>query len=196
MSDRHRRKRRKAKKRRRKSRPWHPEAVPQRRTSVRKIGEILRLIHEKGLSQHETARAVRVGQPTVHDYLTRFRASGLTWPLPEKITDTELAARLFPPPAAAGPPRPKPDFEHIGAELKRKHVTLDLLWREYREAHPDGYSYSRYCHLFEAWKQGQDIVMRQEHQAGRSHDFIDPLFIVDRRPTDVEYRSVLRCPRG
>ena len=133
---------------------------------MRKIRETLRLSFDHELSQHEIARAIQAGQPTVHDYLTRFRASGLSWPLPDSLTDRDLEQKLFPPPAQKATPRPQPDFARIEAELKRDHVTLDLLWREYREAHPEGYSYSRYCFLYERWKASQGVVMRQEHKAG------------------------------
>ena len=50
--------------------------------------------------------------------------------------------------------------------IKRKHLTLQLLWHEYREVHPDGYSYSLFCELYRQWKTGQDLVMLQEHKAG------------------------------
>ena len=35
--------------------------------------------------------------------------------------------------------RPAPDMERIGAELRKKGVTLQLLWLEYKREHPDGY---------------------------------------------------------
>ena len=47
----------------------------------------------------------------------------------------------------AGPPgqrRAEPDFAAIHEQLQtHKHVTLQLLWEEHIEAHPDGYRYSR-----------------------------------------------------
>ena len=133
---------------------------------MRKIQEILRLTFECQLSQHEVARALQIGQPTVSDYLTRFRTSGLTWPLPESLSETALEAKLFPPVIATAAKRPLPDFAEIEKELKRDHVTLDLLWREYCEQQPNPYSYSRFCHHYEQWKVSQGVVMRQVHKAG------------------------------
>jgi transposase len=136
---------------------------------MRKINEVLRLHFQQQLGQRQIARAVNTGQSTVHDYLARFAASGLAWPPDPPLTDAELEARLYPattPPSAGQ--RAQPDFARVQDELKRgKHTTLDLLWREYRECHPDNhYSYSRFCHLYDAWKLGQSPIMRQDHKAG------------------------------
>ena len=47
-----------------------------------------------------------------------------------------------------------------------KHLTLQLLWQEYREQRPTGYGYSRYCGLYRSWLKRQDVVLRHEHRAG------------------------------
>lgn len=136
---------------------------------MRKIREILRLHFENHLGQHAIAASIHASQSTVSDYLARFTVTGLGWPLPETITDEELQARLFPPSIPTSKPdqRPLPDFVHIDTELRRhKHVTLQLLWEEYRAAQPQGYSYSRFCRLFEGWSRHQHPVMRQIHRAG------------------------------
>src|SRR4029077_15953548 len=63
--------------------------------------------------------------------------------------------------------KPAPDFGHLHEELQRhSHLTLQLAWEEYRQAHPDGYGYSRFCELYRQWRQRLDVVLRQEHQAG------------------------------
>jgi transposase len=63
--------------------------------------------------------------------------------------------------------RSMPDLAAIHQQLKaNKHVTLQLLWEEYREDHPGGYSYSRFCELYETWRHQQNVTLRQEHRAG------------------------------
>jgi len=42
----------------------------------------------------------------------------------------------------------EPDWAGVHRELKRKHVTLVILWDEYIAANPGGYSYSRFCELY------------------------------------------------
>ena len=71
--------------------------VPGKRLSMRKIREVLRLYYDLKLGQRQIARSVRISQSTVHDYLTRFTASGLNWPLPAALAEAELEERLFHP---------------------------------------------------------------------------------------------------
>jgi transposase len=59
-----------------------------------------------------------------------------------------------------------PDFSEVQRELRRKGVTLQLLWMEYKERFPAGYQYSQYCEHYRRWRRCVDVVMRQEHKAG------------------------------
>jgi transposase len=103
----------------------------------------------------------------VHDYLGRLAAAGLSWPLPEYLSDTELERRLFPgPPSAGSAGRPEPNWAYVDAELRRKGVTRALLWQEYRADYPEGYGYSWFCQHFDAWKGRVSATMRQRHGAG------------------------------
>ena len=136
---------------------------------MRKIKEVLRLHYELGLGQRQIARCCSIGQSTVHDYLKRAEAAGIRWPLPSEWDDRQLEERLCdgrlarPP----GPSRAEPDFAAIHEQLQtHKHVTLQLLWEEYIEQHPDGYRYSRFCQLYQRWRRKLDVVLRQQHRAG------------------------------
>lgn len=141
--------------------------MPAERLSMRKIREVLRLRHACGASDRAIARSVGVGRTTVAEYLRRAGVIGITWPIPLEIDDAELERRLF---APAGFNRPSarimPDWAHIHAELRRRGVTLQLLWEEYRAEQPDGYGYSRFCDLYVAWRRGVSATMRQTHVAG------------------------------
>jgi len=140
--------------------------VPAKRLSMRKIREVLRLGAE-GLSDRTIAESVRLPRTTVRRYRRRAREAGVSWPLPKGMLESELEARLFPPaPPVGRHERPEPDWPHIHRELRRPGVTLQLLWLEYKEAHPQGYQYSRFCGLFREWKGKLDPVLRQEHRAG------------------------------
>jgi len=136
---------------------------------MRKIREILRLHYEQKLGQRQIARAANVSQSTVHEYVVRARAANLPWPPPEDWDERQLAAALFPAAQreakAAG--RPLPDFGYVRAQLEQhRDLTKELLWEEYREQHPDGFCYSRFCKLYRRWKKQQDVVLRQEHRPG------------------------------
>jgi transposase len=140
--------------------------VPRPRSDMRKIREVLRLTFGEGLSRRRVAAASGVPVMTVSGYVRRATAAGLGWPLPEGLDDVALEAALFPPTAPSSVARAQPDFAYAHAELKKKAVTLMLLWVEYREEHPDGYGYSQFCEGYRAWRRKVDVVMRQSHKAG------------------------------
>lgn len=136
---------------------------------MRKIKEILRLHFEQKLGQRQIARSVHTSQSTVHDYLARMKAAGLTWPLGGEWSEEQIEQALFPSGAAPARPskRPHPDFLHVREQLeKHRDLTLELIWEEHREQHPDAYSYSRFCKIYRTWKKNRDVVLRQDHRPG------------------------------
>lgn len=136
-----------------------------KRLSVRKIKEVLRL-KAIGLSNRKIARACSIGRSTVADYLIRASASGLSWPLADNTGDESLERLLFPSPPHSSTDRPLPDWPKTHEELKRKGVTLALLWEEYKVQHPEGYQYSHFCDLYREWRGKLNLWMRQVHKAG------------------------------
>ena len=147
--------------------------MPNRRLSMRKIRQILRLKHEAGLSNRQIAASCALPRSSVANYLQRAHDAGLSWPLPEVLDEDALFARLFADTEATRrPSRPLPAWETVHKELRRKGVTLQLLWEEYRQDHPDGYGYTQFCDYYRDWKQGLHVVMRQRHPAGQ-RTFVD-----------------------
>jgi transposase len=137
------------------------------RLSMRKIQEILRLCWHNGLSARQAAKSCGVGRTTIREYLDRAEKAGLSWPLPEDLDETALERLLFPsvmPPDAQR--RNMPPFDYLHTELKRKRVTLQLLWHEYRESNPEGYQYSQFCLRYRHWAKTLDISLRQDYKAG------------------------------
>lgn len=147
--------------------------MSQKRLSMRKIEEILRLKWEQHRSHQEIARSCAVSSSTVSDYLNRAQAAGLSWPLPADLSASQLEQLLFPAPRLpSGRSIPQPDWAQVHTELKRKGVTLSLLWVEYRQDHPDGYGYSQFCQNYRTWAKRLKPSMRQTHRAGEKL-FID-----------------------
>jgi transposase len=139
---------------------------------MRQVRDVLRL-RTAGVAINEIARRVGVAPSTVRLTLKRLAAAGLRWPLPAEITDATLEARLF---TAVGKKqghrrRAEPDWAAVHRELKRKHVTLSILWDEYIARHPDGYRYARFCELYHGWASRISVTMRQTHAGG------DKLFV-------------------
>lgn len=141
---------------------------------MRKIKEVLRLRYELGLGQRQIARSCSISRAAVGEYLQRAESAGLNWPLPEGCGDEQLEKQLFHRSALEPPVRRAPlDPAHLHEQLQRhKHVTLQLLWEEYRQTNPDGYQYSFFCELYRQWKRKQDVVLRQDHKAGEKM-FVD-----------------------
>src|ERR1700759_1299547 len=106
--------------------------MPAERAPMRKIREAPKLKHALGLSERLIAVSVGVSRSTVAEYLRRASVVGITWPVPEGMDDAELERRLFTPPSfEEQPARAQPDWNHVHKELKRRGVTLLLLWEEY-----------------------------------------------------------------
>ena len=135
---------------------------------MRKIREVLRL-HSLGLSQRQIAASCAVGQATVSEYLKAAQAAGLKWPDIADWGEDRLMEAAAPLQEKTGARRQTPELDYaaIRHELQtHKHVTLQLLWEEYREKIPDGYRYSRFCELYRGWLRAQEVALRQEHRAG------------------------------
>jgi transposase len=135
---------------------------------MRKTKEILRLHHEARRSGREIARILGVSPATVQECLRRARIAGVDWTAALDLNDTALEERLYPPPPAAPTrdDRPLPDFAELHAQLKRKGVTLALLWEEYKAVTPEGLQYSQFCERYRRYSARVDLVMRQPHRAG------------------------------
>jgi transposase len=135
---------------------------------MKDIRSILRLTHESGLSVREVSERLGLSKSTVSTYLLRAREAGLDgWPMPEGCgDDAALERRLFR--QMGRPPRDttEPDWQLISREMKRKSVTLLLLWQEYREAHPDGFGYTWFCDKFGAHEKRANPAYRHRHSAG------------------------------
>ena len=169
---------------------------------MRTIKEVLRQRFALGLRQEQIARSCSIAQATVHRYLERAAAAGLTWPLPEDCDDTQLNAILFPvrPDWPTHQTRPEMDFEAIRRPLQtHPHMTLQLAWEEYRQTQPDGYSYSRFCELYQHWSRHQNVVLRQDHLAGEKM-FVDwagdTVAIYDRKIGETSPASIFIATLG
>ncbi len=142
--------------------------MPAERVPMRDVREIIRLKFSARVATREVARRLGMAPSTVRETLKRLASAGFSWPLPEGVSDTDLEAALY---AFRGSKRGhrlhgEPDWRTVHRELKRKHVTLQIVWDEYIAAHPGGYSYSRFCELFRGFEKTLSPTMRQSHAAG------------------------------
>ena len=164
---------------------------------MRKIREVLRL-SAAGRSQRLIAQSVGIGQSTVGDYLNRARLAGVGWPT--TLDDAALEQALYPPrPPVPSASRPVPDWPTVHHELKRKGVTLFLLWEEYKAERPHGFHYSWFCQHYRRFAGRVDLVMRQSHRAGEN-TFVDyagqTVPVVDRQTGEIRTAEVFVAVLG
>lgn len=120
----------------------------QRRIALPRILDVLRLDAESHLSERAIAHSLSLSPSTVGNILSRAKNVGISWPVPSHLDERKLETMLFPKAAGRPKKRTEPDLNHLFQESKRKGVTLQLLWLEYKNEHPEGYQYSQFCERF------------------------------------------------
>ncbi len=144
-----------------------PRRKQAKRTTVKDLRSILRLTYEQGLSVRAISERLEISKTSVATYLLRAREAGLSWPLPP-IYEGEVALQRALFRRVGRPPQDlsEPDWPRVAQELKRKGVTLTLLWQEYRTSHPDGYGYTWFCDKFAVHQLRANPTFRHSHTAG------------------------------
>jgi transposase len=146
--------------------------MPAKRSAMRKIKEVLRLKYEAKLSHEKIAAATGMSKGAVTNTVQRAVQKGFGWPLPTDLDESRLEALLYAQ-AATREHYAQPDYAVIHQELKRKGVTLQLLWEEYEKAHGEqAYRYSQFCVHYHDYRGTLARSMRQVHRAGEKV-FID-----------------------
>ncbi len=173
------------------------------RLSTMKIKDVLRLKFDVGLSHRQIGISLGISHSTVAGYLRRAARAGLGWPVPEAWSETDLEQALFVQPhrvAGHAPARVPPDWPDIHQQLKRKWVTLLLLWQEYKERHgAAGYQYSQFSHHYRQWLGTLEVTMRQTHRAGEKL-FVDyagqPGEVIDRHTGELRPAQIFVAVLG
>ena len=132
------------------------------RIPMRSARTILRMNFVDQRKIRNIADITGIPYSTVYDNITIAKANGLTWPQIEAMSDEALEQTL----SSSNTQRPTPDWAYVEKELKRAGVTLQRLWQEHKEAHPDSYQYSRFCELYMAWAKKNDVYTPIPHKAG------------------------------
>uniref|UniRef100_UPI003BEF16F2 IS21 family transposase n=1 Tax=Burkholderia arboris TaxID=488730 RepID=UPI003BEF16F2 len=170
--------------------------MPAHRTTMRRIKEVLRLKWTCNLSHRQVSGALGVGLGTITQYLQLAASAGLDWATVEPLSESDLERLLIK--RGAGRTmvvgdRVEPDCAWIHAELRRKGVTLQLLWEEYVGAHPDQrtYRYTQFCQRYKDWAQTLKRSMRQQHLAGEKlfADFAGPTVPILDRAGGVAFKA-------
>jgi len=141
--------------------------MPAENISMRKIKEILRLRYQLSLSFQQIADSLNISIATVSNYIKRAQEANINWPLPAAMDEIELQRLMINQSVSSQPRFREPDFPYIHNELKRKGVTLQLLWEEYESFAPaTAYKRTQFCELYRRWRGHLRVSLRQVHRAG------------------------------
>jgi transposase len=141
--------------------------MAQRRISMKKIRDIIKLKTETDLSNRQIAKALSVSRPAVSEYWEQFQASGIDYKRLKGLPDSKLLELLKKEKKAKSRLTTLISyFPYFVNELTRVGVTLQLLWEEYKQKHPTGYKYSQFCYHFQVWKKHSEVRMHIVHKAG------------------------------
>jgi len=168
--------------------------------SMRKIREILRLGLKCHRSNREIARSLKISHVTVGRYLSQAKEAGLAYTAIEKVNDIALRL-LFKPNDITQNKKtyPQPDWAYIHLELKKRSVTLQLLWQEYKSVHPDGYQSTQFCELYRRWEKRLNPSLYRVHKAGEKA-FVDyaghTIPIVNRHTGDAKHAEIFVAVLG
>ena len=133
-----------------------------RRITMEKAKEILRMSLTMGLSQREVAAGTGCSLGMVNAVLARVKEAGVVDPL--SLDTKELGSIIYPP--AEGGQKAEPDFGYIDREIKKKGVTLFLLWEEYKLSNPSGCMYTQFCTKYREYRKKNSVYMRKVYKAG------------------------------
>lgn len=135
---------------------------------MRKLKQLVRLHIEARLSMRKIALSLSLSVGVVSKYVKRLQSLGITDDVLLSMDEDALATALLAnkPPVKRGSDIGTVDFAKVHKEMKRKGVTMQLLWEEYAKDNPLAISYSRFCCHYRQWKAKQPRSMRQTHKAG------------------------------
>jgi len=135
---------------------------------MRHLRKLLALTYESKLGVRDVSRLTGVSKTTISEYLVRFRRTGMSSEESLRLTDTELL-ELF----ESEKQEESEQYTELSAlfpeyakRLKKRGMTKQFLWEEYRKKHPDGYRYSQFCHHFGIFLESGEVTMRQPHEPG------------------------------
>lgn len=159
-----------------------------------KVKQIIRL-RANGVALQTIAKAVGVSRNTVKKYLKLIEIKGYSHEALMDKEDGQLEALLADPDEASEARYEALEgmFPYLGKELPRTGVTRWILWGEYKEKHPDGYSYAHFCRYLKQWMASKGATMHFEHEPG-DRMYIDfagkKLYITDPQTGEVTEAEV------
>lgn len=128
------------------------------------IKTLLTMKHNN-IPDQQVSDALKMAKGSVNAFYNRFKASGLNWPLPADISDSQLRDIIYPQKTSV-PTREQPDWAKLGNELTRPGMTLQLLWEEYSAENSTGLGRTAFYDGFKSHRKDSEISMTIIHKGG------------------------------
>ena len=123
------------------------------RINIMELRQLIRLKKE-GISNRKVAELLQLSRNTVNEYVRIFEAHNLNYDELNDLDDATLSS-LFPCSSEIEHHRYKvlsSYFQYFDSELKKPGCTLETLWTNYLEKHPDGYKHSQFNYHYNVWR--------------------------------------------
>ena len=149
--------------------------MPQPQMDIRMIKDILRLKYQGGQSHQRIAQSLSISKGVVAKYLGLAGAAGLDWTSVAELDESALERRLLGRDLAETRVV-EADFARVHIELRRKGVTLMLLWQEYRAAYEGQrtWAYTQFCEHYKRFANSLKRSMRQHRVRWCNHHWQKP----------------------
>lgn len=128
---------------------------------------------QSGVSKRSIAEQLSISRNTVKKYIFYVKRTGLSYEEILSLDDNTINELL-----TDEPKKKKVKFDELvdmfpsfEKELRRVGVNRWVLWEEYKQKHPGGYSYTQFCYHYQQWSRNSEVTMHFEHKAG------DKLFV-------------------
>lgn len=164
-----------------------------------KLRRILQL-KEQGLSNRGISSMLQLSRQTVDDYVNRLKQAGMSFKELVKLDDQLLQVLAFQQRASVVLNDKYTDLQNrlpgFVEDLKNRKTTRVILWEEYREQVPEGYSRSQFYEYLSRYLESRKAVMHFEHSPGELMEFDfagDPLNYVDLHTGEIVKCAVLVC---
>lgn len=129
--------------------------------------EMARLhFYDSAGSDRAIADTVNVSPSTVGDFRKRLRGTALDWAALQPLDDDAWRNALGTHDRSIAIRKTAPEYQWVHTQMQRPDATLQQLWLEFREVHPDGVGLTQFSTGYRDWKDGLHVVMRQVHAPG------------------------------
>lgn len=139
---------------------------PKNMLQIRRIIQLL----ETGLSKRKIATELGISRNTVDYYVKRIKSTSLGHQELLALALHELSELIYKDEATTRKDsryeRLAPRLGELVTDLGRRGVTRLLLWQEYRQKDPNGYSYQQFCEHLNTYQQVNSSSMRLDHKPG------------------------------